>query len=189
MFPPPTFPPTSFAPAYAPPSSEVVAGPSQRRTSQQFYPTPVSPTASSNPYLTPSTSFNRASISAPVAIPSSPVYPQQVQQPRPSTASSLSGAIPPAINNPPVIQQPLPPPVNPYLTPASSMSQIEPSTSQPPSLGVAMTRGAGQSTHGAWSDEETDRLKYLAEQSRSRTTNGEVDWDWTVESFGETRSR
>ncbi|KAG8934986.1 hypothetical protein FRC02_008737 [Tulasnella sp. 418] len=45
------------------------------------------------------------------------------------------------------------------------------------------------STHGAWSKVDEDRLKSLAEQSRKRTTDGSVEWDWTVDQFGDSRTR
>jgi len=44
-------------------------------------------------------------------------------------------------------------------------------------------------TVGAWSDEETERLKKLAEDCRSVGVAGEIDWDRVVNQWGNTRTR
>ncbi|KIO21731.1 hypothetical protein M407DRAFT_80044, partial [Tulasnella calospora MUT 4182] len=107
-------------------------------------------------------------------------------QQRPSTSSSLSGAI-----TTPAVNAPQPPSSNPAY-PHSAVATSQPTTQlpQPSSIVTSVpSRSNVQSTHGAWSDEETERLKTLAEQSKSRTSNGDIDWDWTVDQFGETRTR
>lgn len=48
--------------------------------------------------------------------------------------------------------------------------------------------GAGVN-QGAWSDEETERLKKLAEDSRSAGASGEIEWDWVVHQWGNGRTR
>ncbi|KAA1467549.1 hypothetical protein DENSPDRAFT_863071 [Dentipellis sp. KUC8613] len=45
------------------------------------------------------------------------------------------------------------------------------------------------SSSGAWTEEETERLKKMAEQSRSSGTTTEIDWDWVVAQWGNTRTR
>ncbi|GBE87788.1 hypothetical protein SCP_1200120 [Sparassis crispa] len=45
---------------------------------------------------------------------------------------------------------------------------------------------------GTWSEEETDRLKKLAEQSREMggpQNKGEIEWDWVVQQWGNSRTR
>jgi hypothetical protein len=51
------------------------------------------------------------------------------------------------------------------------------------------TSNAATSAVGAWSDEETERLKKLAEESRPIGTSGEIEWDWVVHQWGNTRTR
>jgi len=54
------------------------------------------------------------------------------------------------------------------------------------------TGGTMIGNSGPWSEEESERLKKLAEDSRSRAgagIAGEVDWDWVVSEWGPTRSR
>ncbi|KAI0067185.1 hypothetical protein BV25DRAFT_1987639 [Artomyces pyxidatus] len=42
---------------------------------------------------------------------------------------------------------------------------------------------------GAWADDEVERLKKLALDSRSSGTSGEIDWDWVVGQWGNSRTR
>ena len=54
------------------------------------------------------------------------------------------------------------------------------------------TGGTMIGNSGPWSEEESERLKKLAEDSRSRAgagIAGEADWDWVVSEWGPTRSR
>jgi hypothetical protein len=51
---------------------------------------------------------------------------------------------------------------------------------------VAAAAGLNQ---GAWSDEETERLKKLAEQSKNVGTSGDMEWDWVVHQWGNGRTR
>ncbi|KAH7913591.1 hypothetical protein BJ138DRAFT_1124276 [Hygrophoropsis aurantiaca] len=58
------------------------------------------------------------------------------------------------------------------------------------SNGTANSLGSSGGNQGAWSDEETERLKKLAEDSRSENADGEgIAWDWVVEKWGNTRTR
>lgn len=88
--------------------------------------------------------------------------------------------------------QPPPPPGTAYFSvqpPPSGAPQPPASASSstaPPSISVP-PGGAGH--QGAWSEEEIERLKKLAEESRSAGSNGEMDWDWVVTKFGNERSR
>ncbi|KAG6839787.1 hypothetical protein C0991_011685 [Blastosporella zonata] len=53
---------------------------------------------------------------------------------------------------------------------------------------ITMGTGAG-GNQGAWSDEETERLKKSAEESRTGSQNGEIDWDRVVGQWGSGRTR
>ena len=52
---------------------------------------------------------------------------------------------------------------------------------------MAASNPAGAS--GAWADEDVERLKRLAEQSRTSGPSNETDWDWVVAQWGNTRTR
>ncbi|CAE6475137.1 unnamed protein product [Rhizoctonia solani] len=76
--------------------------------------------------------------------------------------------------------------------------QREASLVHPPTSGVDVSfnnstlRSAANVNHGTWRDEESEKLKQLAELSRaSSKMNGQdkVDWDWVVERFGASRTR
>ncbi|KAG8924168.1 hypothetical protein FRC01_011860 [Tulasnella sp. 417] len=103
-----------------------------------------------------------------------------------SVSMTLSGAITTQLVNPPQTPSSNPP------YPHSAVATSQPTTQLPQPSSILLpvpSRSTIQSIHGAWRDEETERLKNLVEQSKSRTPNGEIDWDWTVEQFGETRKR
>jgi len=51
------------------------------------------------------------------------------------------------------------------------------------------TGGTVIGNQGAWSDEETERLKKLAEDSRARGPTTEIDWDWVIQEWGISRTR
>ncbi|KAG9104834.1 hypothetical protein FRC06_008064 [Ceratobasidium sp. 370] len=53
-------------------------------------------------------------------------------------------------------------------------------------------RSAANVNHGTWRDEESEKLKQLAEHSRATSRaagQDRVDWDWVVERFGASRTR
>ncbi|KAJ7510473.1 hypothetical protein B0H11DRAFT_2269837 [Mycena galericulata] len=70
-----------------------------------------------------------------------------------------------------------------YYAPAQPQAQPQP---PPPTVPAAPGNGANQ---GPWSDEEIERLKKLAEDSKSRTASGEMEWDWVVAEWGGGRTR
>ncbi|KXN81310.1 hypothetical protein AN958_05165 [Leucoagaricus sp. SymC.cos] len=79
-----------------------------------------------------------------------------------------------------------PQPVQPAQPPPPQASTSTVPTSPPaPSVSTNAATGAV----GAWSDEETERLKKLAEDSKSVGTSGEIEWDWVVHQWGNTRTR
>ncbi|CAE7098795.1 unnamed protein product [Rhizoctonia solani] len=76
--------------------------------------------------------------------------------------------------------------------------QREASLVHPPTSGIDVAfnnstlRSAANVNHGTWRDEESEKLKQLAEHSRTASKmNGQdkVDWDWVVERFGASRTR
>jgi len=90
--------------------------------------------------------------------------PQTTQQhtaptPQPSTSASTSAAAAAAANSTPVT-----------------------AVTGSPATGAGVNQGV-------WSDEETERLKKLAEESRSIGTSGEIEWDWVVHQWGNGRTR
>lgn len=61
------------------------------------------------------------------------------------------------------------------------------SPSAPPVAQAVMADGIGN--QGPWTNEEQERLKQLAEQSRSADKSGDIDWDWVVQQWGGNRTR
>lgn len=89
----------------------------------------------------------------------------------------------------PVQPQPAVTQTQPVQTP---QPQPEASTSTGITVSSAnvITSGTGAGgNQGAWSDEETERLKKLAEESRSGTQTGDIDWDRVVGQWGNSRTR
>ncbi|KZT07660.1 uncharacterized protein LAESUDRAFT_742775 [Laetiporus sulphureus 93-53] len=93
-------------------------------------------------------------------------------------------------------------PSQPYYTPppqpAAQPAQITPTPSSTPTTGSVSTfnavtgSAAPGGTSGAWSEEETERLRRLAEQSREMggaQNKGEIEWDWVVQQWGNSRTR
>ncbi|GLB40140.1 hypothetical protein LshimejAT787_0800110 [Lyophyllum shimeji] len=101
-------------------------------------------------------------------------------------------------------QQPIQP-VTPQTQPVAAASATQPAqTTQPEaSSSTAVTTTTAATTtnvistaggnvggnQGAWSEEETERLKKLAEDSRAVTPGGEIEWDWVVHQWGSGRTR
>ena len=56
---------------------------------------------------------------------------------------------------------------------------------------VNLSTPAAAGNQGAWSDEETEKLKRLAEESKTQSTaeNGDIDWDWVCNNWGPGRTR
>lgn len=81
----------------------------------------------------------------------------------------------------PKVQPQAQPQPQPVAKPQPTPPQASTSTLKPPS-------GNG-GTLGPWSDEEMDRLKKLADDSKARTASGEIEWDWVVGEWGPGRTR
>ena len=57
---------------------------------------------------------------------------------------------------------------------------------------VNLSTPAAAGNQGAWSEEETEKLRKLAEESKSQgahSANGEIDWDWVCAAWGAGRTR
>ena len=83
------------------------------------------------------------------------------------------------------------PPVQPAATSSSGPSttpavvQATPSTSSTP----VVTQSNVINSSGSWADDEVERLKRLAEESKSHGGNGETDWEYVIRHFGDKRTR
>lgn len=85
-----------------------------------------------------------------------------------------------------------------YSSPISSIPQAQaqpqappqPPASTPnptPTMSTSVSGVGGN--QGAWSDEETERLRKLVEESKAAGHSGEQEWDWIVQQWGNTRTR
>lgn len=57
---------------------------------------------------------------------------------------------------------------------------------------VNLSTPASSGNQGAWSEEETEKLRKLAEESKTQGTGsepGEIDWDWVCSAWGPGRTR
>ncbi|KAK0495201.1 hypothetical protein EDD18DRAFT_1171207 [Armillaria luteobubalina] len=94
---------------------------------------------------------------------------------------------------PPQQQQPQQPQQQQQQQPPQQQPQQPPQQQQqPPAVPtptVSTTMPGVGGNQGAWSDEEIERLKALAEESKSQNTTGEMEWDWVVNRFGNDRTR
>ncbi|KAF7796000.1 hypothetical protein EIP86_007169 [Pleurotus ostreatoroseus] len=125
---------------------------------------------------------------APAPAPYYPAAPQAQPTPAPSTpappthSGAATPAPAPAASTSAQASAPAPAPSAPAQVPPSSLSAFNAST------GTTAPGG----TQGAWSTEETSKLKQLAEQSRETSGaqgKGEIEWDWVVQHWGNTRTR
>ncbi|KAG7089923.1 hypothetical protein E1B28_011555 [Marasmius oreades] len=150
--------------------------------------------------------------------PMYPSVPSLYQSPQPIGNSSTAAAPPTVISQPQsfVVSMGAPPQYPVYAPPPAGQfpasyyqypyghsyysvaAQHPPPTTQPnaapgatTSTAVAGPSGSGSNntSSGAWSDEEVERLKKLFEESKSNGQSGEAGWDWVVSKWGKGRSR
>jgi hypothetical protein len=83
-----------------------------------------------------------------------------------------------------------PPPIVPAPLPSAPSVSVAP-TPQPTATitTTPATGGTVIGNQGAWSEEETERLKKLAEESKSKGTSGEIEWEWLIGQWGISRTR
>lgn len=158
------------------------------------YPPPPQAATSAPPATTPQPSAvitNPSTFVMPLSMPgaSQPIYP------------TMYATTPPRYPTAPYYQYPHAPGYYPGMPAQSAPMQPTASSSAPPAtqfisstattttptLTMASSNPAGAS--GAWADEELERLKRLAEQSRTTGPSNEIDWDWVVSQWGNTRTR
>lgn len=78
---------------------------------------------------------------------------------------------------------PAPPPTAPSASVAPTPQPTATITTTPATGGTVI------GNQGAWSEEETERLKKLAEESKSKGTSGEIEWEWLIGQWGISRTR
>ncbi|KAH9945269.1 uncharacterized protein BXZ73DRAFT_38764 [Epithele typhae] len=202
-----TYPPYAAMPPPPPPGAPTGATPAPGSviTNPQTFvmplnATPMAPPA--QPYYPP--------IYAPPAgarYPTTPYYypPPQGATPYYAAAPPPPAASPPASNSPPApaaAPAPAPPQHTPTPTPSQPVPQPAPAPAPAPpipsnaatiSTFSAATGNTAPGGHqGTWSEEETDRLKRLAEQSKemgNAPNKGEIEWDWVIHQWGNSRTR
>ena len=86
----------------------------------------------------------------------------------------------------PTQSAPVLPPTSASAPPAT---QFVSSTSTATTSTLNMTSSNPAGASGAWTDDEVERLKRFAEQSRTSASSNETDWDWVVGQWGNTRTR
>ncbi|KAJ3515901.1 hypothetical protein NLJ89_g1467 [Agrocybe chaxingu] len=91
--------------------------------------------------------------------------------------------------------QPMPtaqPTASTSAAPAPTPAPTVTTTQVQPTATITTTPATGGTmigNQGAWSDEEMERLKKLAERSKAKAASGEIDWDWVVQEWGISRTR
>lgn len=146
-----------------------------------------------------------------LANPSQQVLKQPPPAPVPVYAAPATLTKPPAASSPSVISNPgsfvMPlgttaPGTYPYATPAryptapyyaytAQTSPGVPYVSQQQMMKpVNLSTPAAAGNQGAWSDDETEKLKKFAEDSKLQgEASGEIDWDWVCTNWGSGRTR
>jgi hypothetical protein len=87
---------------------------------------------------------------------------------------------------------PQPIPALPAPAPPTVLHTSGPAATPQPTATITTTPATGGTVignQGAWSDEETERLKKLTEDSRSKGSSGEIEWDWVIQEWGISRTR
>jgi hypothetical protein len=74
-----------------------------------------------------------------------------------------------------------------YAPISSAAPSMSPSAQ--PSIQQMSALGSSAGSQGAWTDEEQERLKELAEKSKSVGSTGNIEWDWVVHQWGSGRTR
>lgn len=120
---------------------------------------------------------NAQSFTVQLAPPSGP-HPQTLQYP----------TYPPQFQSQyPAMYYPPPYAGAPYIPVSSVAPSMSPSAQ--PSIQQQSAPGSSAGSQGAWTDEEQERLKQLAEQSKSIGSTGNIEWDWVVHQWGPSRTR
>ena len=78
-----------------------------------------------------------------------------------------------------------PPPIQPAATTSSTPQPATHATPPAASTSAAASASAGNT----WPEEEVEKLKRLAEESKASSTSGEIDWDHVIKQLGDKRTR
>lgn len=113
--------------------------------------------------------------------PQYPMYPPQGHYPTSPYYQYTPWGQPAYQGPPPVV--PAPPPSAPSVSVAPTPQPTATITTTPATGGTVI------GNQGAWSEEETERLKNLAEESKSKGTSGEIEWEWIIGQWGISRTR
>lgn len=135
-------------------------------------------TGDSDSYLGPSSS---APPPRPVLRHPQPTPRYQPQtEPRITVPSSLCGGVTATESHPQFVPVST---VGPYATSAPTHTPVQSQQAPKPAIQQDVRH------RGPWDDEEIEHLKTLAELSKRRTSDGTIDWDWTADQFGPSRTR
>ncbi|THH01626.1 hypothetical protein EW026_g1131 [Hermanssonia centrifuga] len=161
-------------------------------------PPPGAAPPSTTPGATGPVISNPQSFVMPLGAPPPPGYPPQSYYSTPYTAAP-GGRYPTAPYYPYAAQPPAQYYPAPTPAPTTPAAPVASTSSAPPVPGASLSafsattgNAAPGGTQGAWSEEETDRLRRLADQSRDMggaQSKGEIEWDWVVQQWGNTRTR
>ncbi|KZV64742.1 hypothetical protein PENSPDRAFT_656339 [Peniophora sp. CONT] len=172
-------PPVVYNPYSAPSAPAPSAAPTASGSKPPQYGIPLQPA-----YYAPGTAY-------PGYAPGAAYYPY----PYPATYSMPPPSATPAKHDAPA-SAPLP--VSRQPTPASAPAPMQalqaapapaPAPAPPASTSASAPPPATASASGTWADDEIEKLKRLAEQSKGTNSMGDVNWDWVVQSWGPSRSR
>lgn len=150
---------------------------------------PVYPPVLQPPLAGPSStvlpSTTTAAPAAPLSTPGVPSFVVPLNQP-PYPQYPVYGSAPHAqYPTAPYYQYPTPYPYYPHPQPIGA-----PIANTPTSAGATATTIATTSNSKSWSEEESERLRKLAEESKSRSGQmAKVDWEWVVGEWGPSKSR
>ena len=193
---PPAVPQYGQMPPPPPPATTAPAGSASVITNPQSFvmslSTPGMPPAAA-PYYPPVYAAPGQRYPGTVTTPYYP-YPQGTPyypQPQPQVPQPQAQAPAPAQ---PVTAPPAPTPVSAAPTTTTTTTTTATTTVSAPPSGTLSTFNAATGNvapggqQGTWSEEETDRLRRLADQSKE-ANKGDIEWDWVIAQWGNTRTR
>lgn len=175
------------APVYASLSAVYQTPPAQSPASGQSSSNPSTSASKTTPMITNPQSFV-VSLGAQTAYPHAqyPMFAAGATQ-YPTTYYHQYSYAPPATAFYP--QQPIMTASQPQPS-MQTQSSVAPGQSGPSTAGsLSSIPSTGLLNQGAWSEEETEKLKKLAEDSRTYSSSGEIEWDWVVSQYGNSRTR
>ncbi|KAI0322536.1 hypothetical protein OF83DRAFT_1092691 [Amylostereum chailletii] len=146
--------------------------------------TPASTSSQPPPVITNPQSFVMP-LSAPGGVPP-PMYPTMYPPRYPTTPYYQ---YPASSYYPPVQAQQMSTSAPPTTHYASSPPPPPPAASAPATATTINMNTTAGGASGTWGEDEVERLKKLSEESKASTSGGDVDWDWVVTSWGNTRTR